>query len=94
MAHVVVTLRIMPDSPERDLKALEGQIENSLVHHGKLYQKKMEPVAFGLNALIFSVIIEEKAGGTDPIEEALKKLEGVADVRVTEVTRFVDVKDI
>lgn len=94
MADVVVTMRIMPDSPERDLAELGKKIDESILKFGRLYKKNEEPVAFGLKALVYSFIMEEKEGGTDPVEKAVREIEGVNDVQVTDVTRFVDVQDL
>ena len=94
MADVVVTLKIMPDSPERDMEALQKVADEAILKFGRLYKKDIVPVAFGLKALTYSVIMPEKDGGTDPIEEALGQIEGVNDVQVTDLTRFVDVADL
>lgn len=94
LADVVVTMKIMPDSPERDLEGIQTKVDEIILKYGRLYKKLVQPVAFGLNALIYSFIMPEQAGGTDPVEEDVKKVEGVSDVQVTDVTRFVDVKDL
>lgn len=94
MANVVVTMKIMPDSPDRNIDELGKKVEDILTKFGKLYKKSVQPIAFGLNAMIYSFIMEEKKGGTDPVEEEVKKIEGVGDVQVTDVTRFVDVEDL
>lgn len=94
MANVVVTFKIMPDSPDRDITLLRQNVGETLAKFGKIYKDEVQPVAFGLNAMIFSVITPEKEGGTEPLEEAVKSVEGIADVQVTDVTRFVDVDDL
>ena len=94
VANVVVTLKLMPDSPERNINELRQKIGNTLVKFGRIYKEGIEPIAFGLNAIVFSVITVEKEGGTEPIEKALREIHGIADVQVTDVTRVVDVKDI
>lgn len=94
MANVVITMKILPDSPERNLDELGKIIEKALIKFGKIYKKSVQPIAFGINAMIFSVIMEEKAGGTDPIENEVRKIKGLGDVEVTDVTRIVDVRDL
>ena len=37
MADVVVTMRIMPDSPERDLEALQKSVDEVILKFGRLY---------------------------------------------------------
>ena len=94
MTNVVVTFKIMPDSPDRDINELKQKVGDALSKFGKIYKDKVEPIAFGLNALIFSVVTPEKEGGTEPLENAVKEIEGISDVQVTDVTRFVDVDDL
>lgn len=94
MANVVVTFKLMPDSPERNIKELRQKIGETLAKFGKIYKESIEPIAFGLNAIVFSVITLEKEGGTEPMEQALKAIHGIADVQVTDVTRVMDVRDL
>lgn len=46
------------------------------------------PVAFGLNSLRIFFTIEEKPGGTDPIEEAMTSIEGVQSVEFPYLSRI------
>jgi elongation factor 1-beta len=94
MADVVVTMKVMPDSPERDLKKMQAEIDKVILKFGRIYKKGIQPIAFGLNAMTYSFIMVEKQGGTDPVEEETKKIEGVSDVQITDVTRSVDVRDL
>ena len=94
MANVIATMKIMPDSPDRDLEELSKKIEEKISEFGKVYKKSMQPVAFGLKALVFAVMMEEKAGGTEPLEEGIRNIEGINDVQITDVTRSVDVSDL
>ena len=52
MAQVVITLKIMPESPETDLKKIEIKATEAITafggHVGKV---EIEPVAFGLKAV-------------------------------------------
>lgn len=47
----------------------------------------MEPIAFGLNALIIDFGIEDKEGGTDPLEMALLATKGISQVDVMGVSK-------
>ncbi len=94
MATIIATMKVMPDSPDRDMDGLAGKIEEAIAEFGKVYKKSTKPVAFGLSALVYAVQMEEKKGGTDPLEEKIKEIEGVNDVQVTDVTRSVDVSDL
>jgi len=93
-AKVIVTMKVLPNSPEVDLHRLGDNVEHKIVKYGKMYKRSMQPIAFGINALVFAFMMEETAGGTDPVENDVKTVEGVGDVEVTDVTRMMDVRDL
>ena len=92
MGQVMATMKVLPDSPERDLQELGTKVEEVLIKHGKLYKRSIQPIAFGLNALVFSfALVEEKTeGGTEPIEKEVMEIEGVNSAEVTDVTKIAD----
>ena len=53
MAQVVVTLKIMPESPETDLSLIQSKAEEEIkIFSGETEIKaEQEPIAFGLKAL-------------------------------------------
>jgi elongation factor 1-beta len=88
MAKVAATLKVMPNSPEIDLEALETRLSNALPEGAKINNVEREDVAFGLVALLPTVLIPDDAGGTDAVEEAFGAVEGVESVGVENVTRI------
>ena len=91
MANVVITLRIMPDSPDVDLKHLEKKVEALIKKFSgeEEMRVKEEPIAFGLNALDFTFVMDEKKGGTEELEKNISKLDNVSSAEVTDVRRTV-----
>ena len=91
MADVVVTLKIMPDSPEGNLdKIKEEALKKIKVFSGNDNHKiEIEPVAFGLNALKILFVMAEAKGSTDALEEQISKIKGVNSVEVTDVRRAI-----
>ena len=94
MADVVVTIKALPNSPERNIDELSGKVEEVIKKFGRLYKKSIQPIAFGINAIVISFVMPEGEGGTEPVEEEVKKVNGIGDVQVTDVTRIVDVSDL
>ncbi len=88
MARVGATVKVMPESPKSDLQALRKSLASRVPPAMKLEGFREEPVAFGLKALIASVTLEDAEGGTDPLEEAWSRIEGVQSVQVLEVSRL------
>lgn len=87
MSDVAGTLKVMPESPEVDLEALKESIK-SAVGEEVFERVTEEPIGFGLVALIVIIVVDDGEGGTEPAEEAIAALDGVASVEVTDVRRL------
>ena len=91
MAKVVVTLNIMPQSPEIDLEALENSAKEKIFAFAGETETKseIEPIAFGLKALKILYVMDEAKGSTDELEKQISEISGVNSVEVTDVRRAV-----
>ncbi len=87
MGKVLVTLRVMPKGVETDLDKLMEDIKEILSKHaeGEAGFKKV-PIAFGLVSLEVNFVMDEKEGGTEPIEKEISNLEDVSGVDTIGVT--------
>ena len=88
MGKVAARLKVMPQSPEIDLDALQERLENALPEGAKISRVDRDDVAFGLVALLPTVIVPDDAGGSDAVEEAFAQVEGVESVQVDQVGRI------
>ena len=88
MGEVLTTMKIMPDSPEVDLEAIKSAIESSMPEGAKLHEMSEEPIAFGVVAIILQFITEDGEGGSEPVEEMVQGIEGVASFEITGVGRL------
>ena len=94
MAKAIVTLKIMPDSPETDLKNLEEKVLSSIKNFnndGKDvdYKTVIEPVAFGLKAIKLTFVMDEAKGSTEMLENEISGFEDVNSVEVSDVRRAI-----
>jgi len=90
MASVIVTLKIMPESPKVNLDFLYGKAEKEISEFGgKIGKKEIEEIAFGLKALNLIFIMDEAKGSTEKLEEKISKINGVNSVQVTDVRRTI-----
>lgn len=89
MADVVATIKIMPESPEVDMDALQAKASEKVrAFAGNDEQKiEIEPVAFGLKALKITFVMDEDKGSPDALEEDLRTLENVNSVETIDVRR-------
>jgi elongation factor 1-beta len=88
VARVIMTIKIMPEDVDVDLEDLLERIKKSIPEGTDVRANEIVPIAFGLKALRINFAREESMGGTDDIEEAIGKLEGVAQVEVEVVSRM------
>lgn len=91
MAQVVVTLKIMPESPEAELKEIEEKAKILIMNFTGEEQIKaeLEPIAFGLKALKLIFVMDESIGSTEDLENEIKEIKEVSSVEVADVRRAV-----
>lgn len=92
MAMAVVTLKIMPESPDVDLEAVQqASVERIDAFVGAEGEKRfeVEPIAFGLKALKITFVMDEKIGSTETLEQEIGGIEGVNSVEVIDVRRAI-----
>ncbi len=91
MAYVIVTLKIMPNNPEVDLKELESKIKVSLSEFLKKKEPETKveitPVAFGLNSIDLTFAVDESLGSADPFAELVSTFEEVASAEIIDARR-------
>lgn len=93
MARAVATLKVMPSSPDIDLHKLELKVKEVIYKFVKEKTETkviIEPVAFGLKALIIMFVMDEKLGSPDPIAEKVAEMEDeVNSAEITDVRRAI-----
>jgi elongation factor 1-beta len=47
----------------------------------------MEPIAFGLKAILGDFLLDDAEGQMDKLEESIKSIEGVGQIEVTNISR-------
>lgn len=88
MGKVAAKLKVMPQSPEVNLDDLEDRLSAVLPEGAKINGFEREDIAFGLIALLPTVVVPDDAGGTEAVEEAFAGVEGVESVAVENVGRI------
>ncbi len=91
MAMAVVTMKIMPDSPDVNMEVLEAKAKEQIAlfaGEGDT-RTEIEPIAFGLKALKITFVMDENLGSPDALEEPITKLEGVNSFEIVDVRRAV-----
>ena len=83
MGDVAVIIKIMPESPEVDLVALQALIKQKLPGTQDMV---VEPIGFGLSSLNVAIVVADGEGTTEEAEQTLRNLAGVESAEIVSVT--------
>ncbi|MGC8661593.1 MAG: elongation factor 1-beta [Nitrososphaeria archaeon] len=81
MTKVIARVKILPKDITTKPDAILGSIRGF-----KLIKYQVEPIAFGLNAIIADFELDDAEGGTDPLEQALLTNEMISEMEVIGVS--------
>lgn len=87
MARLVVRIRILPAEAESNLENVVESIKKSLPTGMEMKSSSMEPIAFGLKAILGDFLLDDAEGQMDKLEESIKSIEGVGQIEVTNISR-------
>ncbi|MDD3263514.1 MAG: elongation factor 1-beta [Candidatus Nanoarchaeia archaeon] len=87
-ATLVVSYKIMASDPDVDMEELVRKVTPVLTKYGIEYGKhSVEPVAFGLKALILHVLSNDDIGTPEELENELEDFEEIENVQVIQMQR-------
>jgi len=87
MGTALITIKIMPESPDSDLKSIQEKAKQITEEKGgEKPTTKTEPIAFGLNAVILNFALDESKS-IDEIENPLREISGVNSAEVIDFRR-------
>ena len=91
MARIVVTMRIMPTSPETNLSQIEEKSKKHITDFAgsTMFKVEQKEVAFGLKSLNIIFMMDENKGTTEPLEQKIAAIMGVNSVEVIDVRRTI-----
>lgn len=87
MTRLVARIRILPAEAESNLDSVVLSIKSSMPEGMEMKGHAMEPIAFGLNAIVGDFLLDDAEGQMDRLEESIKSVEGVGEIEVTNVSR-------
>ncbi len=85
MGEVGLQYRVLPEGLDVDLKKMKDDIGKALPHGAVLRAAEERPVAFGLKALHVLIVLDDKKGGAEQVEDAITKVLGVQSVEIVEM---------
>ena len=87
MARLVARIRILPADAESNLDGVVRSLKSSMPEGMEMKGHALEPIAFGLNAIVGDFLLDDAEGQMDRLEESIKSVEGVGQIEVTNISR-------
>lgn len=89
MGEVIIKMKVMPEGTETDIDNLLDKCKKAADNQeAKIHDQEVQPVAFGLKALILLMTIDEDRGISD-LEEEIEGIDKVSTIEVLDVRRAV-----
>lgn len=88
MGSYVIRMKVLPEDTSTDLEKMVGGIGGLLPKPAQIKGHRVEPIAFGLSAIIMDVVAPEEEGMIDRIEEIVSKAPFVSQYEVIAVSRM------
>ena len=87
MARLVARIRILPAEAESNLDAVVQSIKSSMPEGMEMKGNAMEPIAFGLKAIVGDFLLEDAEGQMDKLEDSIRGIDGVGELEVMNISR-------
>jgi elongation factor 1-beta len=82
MGKVYMKLRVMPEDVDVDLEKVYEKIKEVAPENVEIKDYKIQPIAFGLKALLVVAVMPDEGGIGDQLVERIQSIEGVESVEV------------
>jgi len=86
LGKMVIRYKIFPTDINVDLQAIYNEIRQKIEGKAEVGQYRTEPIAFGLNALILDLRMDDKAS-IDAIEAVIKETKDVGEFEAIASTK-------
>ena len=87
MTTLVARIKILPVDVDVNLDSLLGKVRSNIPNGMSLKSHGIEPIAFGLNAVIADFTLNDSEGQMDLLEDSIKRSDGVGQLEVISVSR-------
>ncbi len=88
MGSYVIRLKLLPQDTATEHQKIVDSVASLLPKPAQIRGQKVEPIAFGLSAIIVDIVVPEEEGVIDKIEEVVSKAPLVGQYELMGVSRM------
>jgi elongation factor 1-beta len=88
MGSYVIRIKVLPEDTLTEHQKIVDSVVKALPPGTQLRAHRIEPIAFGLSAIIVDVVAPEEEGVIDRVEEAISKAPLVGQYELIGVSRM------
>jgi elongation factor 1-beta len=88
MGSYVIRLKLLPEDTTTDHQKIVDSVASLLPKPAQIRGQKIEPIAFGLSAIIVDIVAPEEEGIIDKIEEVVSGAPMVGQYELIGVSRM------
>jgi elongation factor 1-beta len=88
LGSYVIRIKLLPHDTTTEHQKIVDSVSGLLPAVARVRGQRIEPIAFGLSAVIVDIVAPEEEGMVDKIEEAVTKSPLVSQYEVTGVSRM------
>jgi elongation factor 1-beta len=88
LGSYVIRLKLLPQDTTTDPQKIVDSVSGILPKTAQIRGQKVEPIAFGLSAVIVDIVAPEEEGVIDKIEEVVSKAPLVGQYELIGVSRM------
>jgi len=86
MGDVLVTLKILPKNTDADIKSIEDQVKRNIEGLCSINRMDEVDIGFGLKYIKLEIIVQDKEGEIDRVENSISSIEGVGEISTENVS--------
>ncbi len=88
MGSYVIRLKLLPEDTSTEHQKIVDSVSGLLPKPAQIRGQRIEPIAFGLSAVIVDIVAPEEEGVIDKIEEVVSKAPLVGQYELMGVSRM------
>ena len=88
MGSYVIRIKVLPEDTTTDLQKVVDSVKGKLPNFAQLRGHRVEPIAFGLSAIIMDFVAPEEEGTIDKVEAAVGSAPLVGQTETMGVSRM------